>query len=282
MGQLVLDLFGPRSPAVTSKASTASPLAYQGDRQGVPSTGPRKLSAMEPWGNRGGEECDDLKNLTMVFSSRLKRSWRLESPRGPRSVLHLPASLRNAPPEIWRSLGAWVRASRKPSPGSKSASRQSANAVFAWLGEPVDRLPVGGSKGRFHDLAPIFERLNRVHFDGRLSAIVRWSPKPGGLSTHRTLRLVDGTRHVITIGQLYDHKDVPLVAVEGVLFHEMLHIEHPPRGDGARRHVHHAQFRQAERAFVGYQAWKDWERQEAPSLLRGLRRAASRARNRRS
>lgn len=282
MGQLVLDLFTSMEPRISGSTDLAAKGLKQEEPglEGDPSS--KRPSAPTTWGHRGGESCHDLENLTMVFSSRLKRSWRLELPRGPKPVLHLPKVLASAPDEVWRSMAGWVRASLKPSPGSRARSRESANAVFAWLGEGQDRPPAGSGKGRHHDLGPLFDRLNRVHFQGRLSAIVRWSPKPGGLSTHRTLRLPEGARHVITIGQLYDHKDVPVFAVEGVLFHEMLHIEHPPRGTGLRRHVHHAQFRQAEREFAGYQAWKEWERREAPNLLRGLRRAVTRARRQRS
>ena len=282
MGQLVLDLFASVEPPASSRGIRAPTPASPIEQPPIPVPKTKSSDSMQSWGDRGGENCHDLKDLTMVFSSRLKRSWRLERPRGPKPVLHLPIALAAAPAEVWVALGGWVRASRKPYPGSRSISRASANVVFGWLGEGKDRRPGGSGKGRHHDLGPMFDRLNRDHFQGRLSAIVRWSPKPGGLSTHRTLRLAEGPRHVITIGQLYDHKDVPAYAVEGVLYHEMLHIEHPPRGDGARRHVHHAQFRQAERAFPGYQAWKEWESRDAPSLLRGLRRAVSKARRKRT
>lgn len=280
MGQLVLDLFSaveptpdrapasaPRAPAIqNNKPFEESPARGEGP------------SMQEPWGQRDEVFSNDLEHLTIVFSSRLKRTWRLERPRGANPVLHLPKPFRTAPSEIWIALGAWVRAHRKPHPGTRAQARTAAAQVFAWMGERQDRAPGGGPQGNVHDLAPLFERLNREHFQGRLEALVRWSPKPGGLSTHRTLQLADGPRHVITIGQIYDHPDVPTFAVEGVLFHEMLHIEFPPQGEGLRRHVHHARFRQAERAFPGYLAWKEWERREAPRLLRALRRATARQR----
>lgn len=274
MGQLVLDLFAATQPVPSAKTTRVSQPVEEdsGSHLSPPS---RAIPTGNP--HRFAED-HDLKDVTMVFSLRLKRSWRLERPRGPNPVLHLPKRLESAPPEVWKALGEWVRAHRKPHPGSRALSRRAAQTVFDWMGEGQDRRPGGDAKGRHHDLAPLFERLNREHFQGRLSAIVRWSPRPGGLSTHRTLNLPEGPRHVITIGQLYDHKDVPVQAVEGVLFHEMLHIEHPPRGEGSRRHVHHAQFREAERAFPGYLAWKEWEHREAPRLLTGLRRAIARHR----
>lgn len=285
MGQLVLDLFSPvedKPPETQSNSDQPDSKSFRIPRAISPLPATPALRIGEPWGARGGNLDNDLSDMTIVFSSRLKRSWRLEHPRGPLPVLHLPKGVAAAPDAIWEALASWVRSSRKPFPGSRAQSRKAAQEVFAWLGERTDRAPVGDGQGLHHDLVPIFDRLNRDHFQGRLSAIVRWSPKPGGLSTHRTLQLAGGPTHVITIGQIYDHKDVPLFAVEGVLFHEMLHIELPPRGDGARRHVHHAQFRQAERAYPGYQAWKEWELREAHRLLRALRRASARTRRKRS
>lgn len=278
MGQLVLDLFSAIQPTTPSPIHATGADAVFG-KEPRPDRPSGTISTTERSRDANDHGLDDV---TMIFSSRLKRTWRLERPRGSPSILHLPKSFETAPPEIWEALREWTRAHRKPHPGSKALARRSAQIVFAWMGDGQDRLPGGEAQGRHHDLAPLFERLNREHFQGRLSAIVRWSPRPGGLSTHRTLRLPEGPRHVITIGQLYDHKDVPVHAVEGVLFHEMLHIEHPPKGDGLRRNVHHAAFREAERGFPGYLAWKEWERREAPKLLGRLRREVAKRRRERS
>lgn len=182
--------------------------------------------------------------------------------------------MQQAPPEVWQELGQWVMAVRHPRPGSRQRAREAAKTVFAWLiGTQPERLPRGESQGRHHALQPIFDRLNEKFFRGELRAVVRWSPRMGGLSTHRSLETADGTRHLITIGRAYDHPSVPDHAVEGVVFHEMLHIVHPPRqGRGGRRVVHHAQFRAAEKAFPGYLAWKEWELREMPRRLRQMRR----------
>jgi len=255
VGQFVLDLFAPpvtRTPPAIDTTQRAS----------------------QSWGSRGGAACDDLRGMAVVFARRMRRSWKMERPRSAHPVLHLPARLEQAPDEVWVALAHWVRASLKPSPGSKARARAAAREVFAWLGaELPERLPIGSGRGRHHDLGPIFDRLNQEHFKGQLQALVRWSPRPGTLSTHRTVQTPDGERHVITIGQIYDDPDVPVHAVAGVLFHEMLHAIHPPRqGSGSRRHVHHAEFRRAERSFPGYAAWREWELREMPKLVRRLRR----------
>lgn len=262
VGQFVLDLFGPPTP----RKKTPSPAEASG-------SSPVAIESIS-WGARGGTECRDLDLVRIVFMRRLRRSWKLERPRSAHPVLHLPRRLEEAPEEVWAALGQWVRASLRPSPGSRSRAREAARKVFAWLGdEEPQRLPGGSARGRCHDLEPLFERLNREHFQGRVQALVRWSPRPGSLSTHRTVNTATGERHVITLGQIYDDPDVPVYAVEGVLFHEMLHAVHPPKkGSGARRHVHHAEFRRAEQAFPGYAAWREWEHREIPRLLRRLRR----------
>jgi hypothetical protein len=42
---------------------------------------------------------------------------------------------------------------------------------------------------------------------------------------------------------------VPREVVEYVMFHEMLHLEHPVEHKGARRRVHTPEFQEAERQF---------------------------------
>lgn len=260
---MVLDLFAP---------------AQQSDPG---STKPRTVVARPSagtWGDRGGPACAELRDLALVFSARLRRSWRLEKPRTAQAALHVPRRLQDAPEVVWEALGGWVKASSRPAPGSRRKAKESARIVFDWMGvEGDERLPASQPRGKVHDLQPLFDRLNREHFQGSLRALVRWSPRPGGLSTHREVRSDGATHHVITIGQLYDHKDVPVYAVEGVLFHEMLHIVHPPlAGTGAKRIVHHRRFREAERAFPGFERWREWEGREVPRLLRSLRRRTRR------
>ena len=255
IAQLVLDLFapGPADPAPVSSPEPVSGSAPSG-------------------GGRGEHPHANLSGIPIVFSPRMRKSWRLEHPRT-RPVLHLPARLENAPPEVWSALGDWVRAQTKPSPGSRTRARQAARTVFAWMGDAPERVPRAHVQGATHDLQAVFDRINAVHFGGKIEAIIRWSPRPGGLSTHRIVATGDGPRHLITIGQVYDLPGVPVFALEGVVHHEMLHILHPPRRNGdIRRHVHHREFRQAETSFPTYQLWKEWEIREMPRLLRKIRK----------
>jgi len=257
LGQLVFDLFAAPPP-------TEFPPA--------PPSESARPSPLDAWGARGGLRHASLSSMPLVFSKRMKRSWRLEHPRS-HPVLHLPHALREAPDSVWEALGDWVIAQSRPSPGSRVRAKLAAQTVFSWMGNEPERVPSGSSHGKHHDLQAIFDELNRTHFGGRLHATIRWSPRPGGLSTHRLLATTQGDRHLITIGQVYDQASVPKFALEGVVYHEILHIIHPPRKTGIlKRHVHHRAFVEAERAFPGYAAWKAWEIREMPRLLRALRR----------
>lgn len=197
--------------------------------------------------------------VPVKVAPRLRRGWRLERTGG-HPVLVVPASLEAPPPEIAHALSRWVQAVIRPSPGSRLRQKQAAREVFEWLGDTGERTPRESSLGRHWDLRPLFDELNREHFEGRLQAVLRWTPREGTTSTHRKA----GGSDLLTISRRFDGPKVPREAVLGVLSHEMLHIALPPRvGSGLRRNVHHKAFRQAERAFPFHAAWMAWEAEQA-------------------
>ncbi|HNY31457.1 MAG TPA: SprT-like domain-containing protein [Fibrobacteria bacterium] len=194
-------------------------------------------------------------------ASRKKRGWSLVRRNGGWVCL-VPPSLYHAPLDIQEQLDQWIRAALHPSPGSRLRKQQSQRAIFAWM-EPrlEEKVPEERAAGIAWDLRPLFDQLNQEYFQGRLEAVVRWSPKWGGLSTHQSLKISQGIVHLITIARAYDAADVPRYAVEGVLFHEMCHIAHPPRrGGGHKRVIHHKEFREAEQRYAQWGRWREWER----------------------
>ena len=64
------------------------------------------------------------------------------------------------------------------------------------------------------------------------------------------------------LSRILDRPDTPRLAVEYVLFHEMLHLRHPAEHRGARRCVHTRAFKEAEKQFERLH--------EAKTLLRKL------------
>lgn len=59
----------------------------------------------------------------------------------------------------------------------------------------------------------------------------------------------DPSHNAIIISRIFDTAGVPAIALEYVMFHEMLHLRYPAEHNGARRRVHTREFRQAEKQF---------------------------------
>ena len=79
-----------------------------------------------------------------------------------------------------------------------------------------------------------------------------------GIRTSRTtLGHYDASHNAIVLSTILDREKVPPLAVEYVLFHEMLHLRYPVDHRGARRCVHTPEFKEAEKQFEGYQQAKE-------------------------
>jgi predicted metal-dependent hydrolase len=114
-------------------------------------------------------------------------------------------------------------------------------------------------QGKTHNLDEIFEQLNRQYFDGLLGRPrMGWSRRPA----RSMLGHFDPSHNAIIISRIFDEPQAPLLALEYVMFHEMLHLRYPVDHAGARRRVHTREFREAEKTFP---RWK-----EAKELLKQL------------
>jgi hypothetical protein len=105
---------------------------------------------------------------------------------------------------------------------------------------------LSGPKGVCYDLEEIFERLNHAHFHGLMARpLLGWSR-----TVSRTmLGHYDPSHNAIILSRLLDNAKAPSLAVEYVLFHEMLHLRFPVDHRGARRCVHTREFKAAEKEF---------------------------------
>lgn len=118
---------------------------------------------------------------------------------------------------------------------------------------------ISDPQGKLHNLDEIFERLNQQYFDGLLGRPrMGWSRRPA----RSMLGHFDPSHNAIIISRIFDEPRTPLLALEYVVFHEMLHLRYPVDHAGARRRVHTREFREAEREFP---LWK-----EAKELLKKL------------
>jgi len=105
-------------------------------------------------------------------------------------------------------------------------------------------------RGRAYDLDEMFTSLNARYFDGRLEKPrLSWSLRP----TRRIFGHHDHVHGAIIISRTLDSPKVARFVVEYVLYHEMLHIKHPPKAASGRTIYHSSEFRADERRFEGYE-----------------------------
>ena len=105
---------------------------------------------------------------------------------------------------------------------------------------------ISGPAGERHNLEEIFERLNRQFFDGLMGRpLLGWSRR----ASRSLFGHFDPSHNAIIINRLFDRAGVPLLALEYVMFHEMLHLRYPVDHNGSRRRVHTREFKEAEKKF---------------------------------
>jgi hypothetical protein len=121
------------------------------------------------------------------------------------------------------------------------------------------RKQVQHPQGRCYNLEEMFEELNFRYFHGLMARpLLGWSPH----ASRTMLGHYDPPHNAIVLSRILDRPETPRLAVEYVLFHEMLHLRHPAEHNGARRCVHTRAFKEAEEQFEGIR--------EAKKLLRRL------------
>lgn len=170
--------------------------------------------------------------------------------------------LETAPPEILKAL-AFILLSklyRRPVPKQYRERyrrylngrevRQTLQSVHQARGHKLASAP----SGTHYDLEQIFEDLNFRFFFGLMARpALGWSLRV----SRSTLGHYDPSHHTIVISKLLDDTRVPRLAVEFVMFHEMLHLRYPVEHRGGRRCIHTPEFQNAEKQFPGYQQAKE-------------------------
>ena len=114
-------------------------------------------------------------------------------------------------------------------------------------------------QGHTYNLDAMFEELNFRYFHGLMARpLLGWSPN----ASRTLLGHYDSSHNAIVLSRILDRPVTPRLAVEYVLFHEMLHLRHPAEHNGARRCVHTRAFKEAEKQFENLA--------EAKAMLRKL------------
>jgi hypothetical protein len=102
------------------------------------------------------------------------------------------------------------------------------------------------AQGRYYDLDEVFDTLNVRFFHGLLGRpLMSWS----GEKARYLLGHYDPAHNAIIISKVFDQARVPRLAMEYIVYHEMLHLKHPVKMRGTRRCVHGREFREDEKAF---------------------------------
>ena len=104
-------------------------------------------------------------------------------------------------------------------------------------------------QGHYYNLEEIYERLNLRYFEGKLDRPrLLWSPR----HSKRRLGYYHPESDAITISRSLDNRDVQLLLVEYILYHEMLHKTLGIRETNGRRYAHTGEFKKAEKRFNNY------------------------------
>lgn len=233
-------------------------------------------------------------NLTICYNKRIRRGWnvRISRATGART-LTVPGYLQDAPEEIKSALIEWALLPDPRRRDRKRLIKERQLELERRVWEHVESLGIRRgnrhinpeeiekhTQGCIHDLRQVFDSVNKFYFDGKVQSVVRWG-SPTSVTSFQTTRR-DSNGHpvqMITIAGVYNHPEVPLYALEGVMHHEILHIVIPPRIANGRNVIHGPEFRKAEQSFSRYAAWRLWERECLPALAAKIRSAHRRRKN---
>jgi hypothetical protein len=218
-----------------------------------------------------------INNLDVRFNDRLKKSWKVKiNAFSGRRTLFIPSHFEDAPEAVKAAFIEWAMLALPRKRRKNAASRRKRQLEHA-IGEYVEssgkkiervlKISPGAfqSAGRVYDLQEVFAGLNAKYFGVRLESFIRWN-KSRWRSYQTTFMGHDGKRHnLISIARSYNHPEVPRFAIEGIVYHEMLHIAVPPFKRNCQNVIHGIEFKRAERAFPYFKEWRIWEKQRLRS-----------------
>jgi hypothetical protein len=176
--------------------------------------------------------------------------------RGIKTTVSVHRLFCQAPDDVLKSLAAFIQ----------KATRQERRVIQRFIVQNShllprsQKLPKLQTKGQVWDLQLLFDRLNRIFFEGKLSLHLTWFGEKIPMNISRcTLGLYFDNLQLVKIHSLLDRSFVPLYVVESVLFHEMLHAVCPGSVNGKGRALsHNAEFKRREREFPLFLEAEKW------------------------
>ncbi len=119
--------------------------------------------------------------------------------------------------------------------------------------------------GTHYNLQTIFTELNDTYFEGKLrQPHIQWSLR----ANKRKMGHFDFHRNRLVISKLLDNPDIPKFVVEGIMYHEMLHIVHDVTHYNGRHVIHSKKFKADEQKFKHHQKLQSWLKKDLPRLIK--------------
>ena len=169
--------------------------------------------------------------------------------------VRLADTLAGAPGDVLEALAEILLSKlfRKPVPRASNdryrryLNRKEVRRSLDLVRQIRGRKQVEHPQGRIYDLDQMFDDLNFRYFFGLMARPrLGWSPN----ASRTLLGHYDPSHNAIVLSRILDGPNTPKLAVEYVLYHEMLHLRHPVEHNGsARRCVHTRAFKEAEKQF---------------------------------
>lgn len=169
-------------------------------------------------------------------------------------LVRLADTLEGAPADVLEALAEILLAKlfRRPVPASSNdryrryLNRRDVRRSLDLVRQIRGRKQMEHPRGAHYNLEEMFEELNFRYFFGLMPRPqLGWSPR----ASHSLLGHYDASHNAIVLSRILDQPGVPRMAVEYVLYHEMLHLRYPAEQRGARRCVHTREFKAAEKQF---------------------------------
>lgn len=114
----------------------------------------------------------------------------------------------------------------------------------------------------------IFEDLNKQFFSDSIAAQIRWGQCRKSKKTRRSILLgsYNGLKKTITIHPALSQSEIPLICLERVVFHEMLHQKFPQKNN-ERNCIHHKEFLDFEKQYPYLKQADIWIKNNLKKLL---------------
>ncbi|MFH1490174.1 MAG: SprT-like domain-containing protein, partial [Pseudomonadota bacterium] len=175
---------------------------------------------------------------------------------------------------VWKAVAGFLSKRRESDRKRLRAFiRRHEDKIRASRGPGRERRPRIRHEGRFFHLGAIFDDLNGCVFQDALNCAITWGyrrKRPGREQVR--LGSYSPKTGIIRLNPILDRSFVPMVVIEDIIHHEMLHCHLGMIEGNGRTLTHHKTFKTMEKAFSGHEMAKQWIKKNMHRLLSPSRR----------